>query len=74
MEFSQREADKIDETHDAVIVIKTVLLGKNSDKGLVGDVEDLKKGHGKLKKAFWLLVGTLPGLGVLGTGINYIIG
>lgn len=38
MALTKDERQKIDETHDAVLVLKTLLLGKNSDKGLVGQV------------------------------------
>ena len=68
----------LEETHDTMTQLKTVLLGVpgTDDKGLVGDVKEVKvvqreqgKSIGKIKKNFWLLVGTLVGSGVLGSVI-----
>lgn len=50
-------------------VIHTVLLGADGAEGLVEEVKCLAKGHGKLKRNFWILVGTLAGSGIIGGGI-----
>ena len=48
------------------IITKTVLLGPDGKDGLVDEVKALARGHGRLKRNFWLLVGTLVGSGVIG--------
>lgn len=50
-------------------VVRTVLLGANGAEGLVEEVKSLARGHGKLKRNFWILVGTLMGSGVIGGSI-----
>lgn len=68
------DSQLIKETHVSVIELKTVLLGipGTADKGLVGKVNDVVRGHRKLSKNFWILVGTLIGTGILGGGIYTI--
>lgn len=70
------------ETHQAIIQLSTVLLGvpDTEDKGLVGEVKDVKlnlnnlgKSHNKLKKNFWILVGALVGSGAIGSGIYNLL-
>ena len=39
-ELTDDQVKAIQETHNTVLIIKTVLLGANGDKGLVGKVED----------------------------------
>lgn len=72
----------IQATHDAIIELRTILLGipNTDDTGLVGELKQLKVDVGrlysrqqKLSKNFWLLVGILIGLGVLGTGIYNLV-
>jgi len=79
-EKSQKQL--IQETHETVIQLSTVLLGVQgtANGGLVKDVKDVKvsvnelsKAHGKLKRNFWLLVGMLAGSGVLGSGIYSLL-
>ena len=73
---------KIDETHDTVIELKTVLLGANGDEGLVGDVhkviegiEENTKKINKLRVIVYVLIGILSGLGVLdGAVFHKVIG
>lgn len=60
-------------THDTVNDIKIVLLGRNSDRGLVGDFQDLAKSHYKLKQYFWTAVGLLVGSGMIAGGISWIL-
>jgi hypothetical protein len=68
------ERDKqIGETHDAVIAIKTVLLGvpDSDDKGLVGQVNDVCESHSKLKTVVFWLIGILIGSGIIaGTAVG----
>ena len=61
----------IEETHGTVIELKTVILGVpgTANGGLVKQVNDVSKSHGKLKRNFWILVGLLIGSGILGSGI-----
>lgn len=72
----------IQETHQTVTQLNTVLLGvpNTDDRGLCGEVKDVKlvvsdlgKSHGKLKRNFWLLVGTLAGSGAIGGGIYSLL-
>jgi len=57
--------EKLDRVENTVIEVKTVLLGKNSDKGLCGQVDDNTKSISHIKIA---LAATL-GSGALGGGI-----
>ena len=63
--FTEDNKKKIDETHDAVIQIKTVLLGTNGDLGLCGEFKDLKASHYRLKRNCVLVFGVLAGSGIL---------
>ena len=73
----------IQKTHDAVLEIKTVLLGvpNTDDTGLVGEVKAIKidcnilnNRHRKLSRNFWILVGILAGTGVVGGSIYQLLG
>ena len=55
---------KLDQIDGRVIELKTVLLGVNSDKGLVGQVEDCKKKTDRNTVILAVLIGS----GVLGSG------
>ena len=68
-EFTERHEKALDETHDAVIQIRTVLLGVNGDEGLVGIVQQVVKEQSKLKKTVWTLIGILVGSGVISGSI-----
>ena len=57
------------EMYGAVIELKTAICGANGKGGLIDKVEDLAKGHGKLKKSFWILVGILVGSGAIAGSI-----
>jgi len=68
----------IQETHETVVQLSTVLLGVQgtANGGLVKEVKDVKvsvnelaKSHSKLKRNFWVLIGILVGSGALGGGI-----
>lgn len=61
--------EKIDRVENTLIAVKTVLLGKNSDKGLVGLVEHHSKEIDKIKGNYKTLVGVLIGSGVFTGGI-----
>ena len=69
MSLTKEERQIQQETRDTVIELKTILLGKDGDKGLVGVIYDTAKGHSRLKRNFWLLVGFLGGSGVIGGSI-----
>jgi len=61
------EKRKLDEVHDAVIELKIVLLGKNGDRGIVGQVEENNK---KVNRNSLILAGIL-GSGLLsGVGVG----
>ena len=67
-QLTKELTNKIEETHDTVLELKTVLLGKNGDDGLCGDVKRVNK---RLSIVEWT-VGILIGSGVL-TGIGAAI-
>ncbi len=69
MALTKEERQIQQETRDTVIELKTILLGKDGDRGLVGVIYDTAQGHNKLKRNFWLLVGFLGGTGVIGGSI-----
>jgi len=71
----------IQETHETVVQLSTVLLGVQgtANGGLVKEVKDVKvsvnelaKSHSKLKRNF-VLIGILVGSGALGGGIYGLI-
>jgi len=68
-ELTEAEKKAIQETHDTVIQLKTILIGVNGDEGLVGEIKDLHRNHNKLKQSFWTLVGILVGSGFIGGGL-----
>ena len=75
MSLTKDEKRKQDETHEAVIELKTVMLGANGDDGLVGEVREIGKSHYKLKRNFWMLIAFLVGSGIItGTVIAAING
>ena len=53
------------ETRIEMAEIRTVLLGKNSDKGLVGQVNSNSKRINKL----WIAIFSVVGSGIVGGGI-----
>jgi len=65
MSLTKEERQLIQDTHDAGIEVKTVLLGANGDDGLVGEVRRLAKSYYKLRLRFWILVSTLVASGVI---------
>jgi len=78
MANEKTQKQMIHEIHEAVIQQGTVLLGVpgTEDGGLVQEVRDIKlnakelgQSHGKLKRNFYILIGTLAGSGAIGTGI-----
>jgi len=80
--MDEGEKELIQITHDTVIELRTILLGvpNTDDTGLVGEIKQLKVDVGRLysrqqrlSKNYWMLVGILIGLGVLGTGIYNIV-
>ena len=75
MESAQKQLERltpiIEETHDGVKQLSTVLLGVpgTDDRGLIGEVKNNSRDISKLKRNLFILIGTLVGSGVLGTGI-----
>ncbi len=68
VEFTETDRQMLQETHDAMLSMKTCLLGANhgtNDRGLVGKVEDVCKSHYSLTTKFWILVALLVGSGVI---------
>ncbi len=57
--------EKLDRVGNSLTEVKTVLLGKNGDKGLVGQVEAHERDLDKIKGNYKLLVGILIGSNVL---------
>lgn len=69
LELTDKHVKMIEETHDTVNTLKTVLLGVNGDEGLVGDVKQLARGHQKLCNRVWILIGVLASTGVLSVSV-----
>lgn len=67
--LTKDEHQKLDETHDTVIELRTVLLGADGNEGLCAKVEKVAKSHYKLKSYFWILVAFLVGTGIITGGI-----
>ena len=61
--------EKLNRVENTMIEIKTVLLGKNSDEGLVGQVGKHEKQIDKLMGNYKTLVGVLIGSGVFTGGV-----
>jgi len=59
-----KQSEKIDETYKIVTELKVVLLGKNSDKGIVGQVNSNTK---KINRAN-IIIASIIGTGILGGG------
>lgn len=60
--------EKLDRVENVMIELKTVLLGKNSDRGLVGEVENNTRDIGRIKGNYKTLVGILIGSGIFTGG------
>jgi hypothetical protein len=63
----------IEETHDAVIGIKTFLFGPEGQDGLASDFRKLAQSHYHLQRTVWCLIALLVGLGIL-SGISLLGG
>lgn len=61
--------EKLDRVENTLIEVKTVLLGKNSDRGVVGQVEDNTREIGKIKGNYKTLIGILIGSGIFTGGV-----
>ena len=68
--MEQRDRDLLQETHDGMLELTTVLLGKNGDPGLIGDFWEVKASHYKLRQRFYIFVGIIAGSGIL-TGAGF---
>ncbi len=66
--------DKQDDIRQEQTVLHTLLLGANGAEGLVDEVKSLARGHGRLKRNFWMLTGILVGSGIIGTGYGILNG
>lgn len=73
----------IQETHEAVNTLTTVLLGVpgTDDTGLVGDVKSVKlnmkkqwESHSRLSMRVWILWGVVLALAVIASGIATLAG
>ena len=62
------------EMFEAVIELKTAIVGMNGKGGLIDKVEELAKGYGRLKRNFFLLCGILVGSGAIAGGISQLLG
>ena len=78
MALTKEERKILEDIRESQTEQRTVLLGipDTDDRGLVGEVKDIKmnvsalgSSHGKLKRNFWLLVGTLVGSGIISSSI-----
>lgn len=75
MEFTQDHIMMLQETHDTVIRISTVLLGADGDKGLVGKVEETRERQDELEdrqnksESNWkMLIGYMIGTSIITGG------
>ena len=73
IQFTDKHEKMLQETHDTVIVLKTVLLGEPGVKGLAKTVEyaceenvEIKEDLNKTKKMLYGLISLLAGSGILG--------
>ena len=69
MALTKEERQKLDETHDTVIQLKTVLIGVNGQEGLVRKVE----ANSKRSTRNSIIIAAILGSGVLGGGIMGVI-
>jgi len=81
MEKTQKQL--IQETHQTVNTLSTVLLGvpNTDDKGLVGEVKQVKvnqkeqwKSHNKLSMRVWILWGVILAVAAIASGIITLTG
>ena len=59
MALNESERKLLSETHDSMLEIKVVLLGKNGDTGLCGEVKQNSKSIRMLYKTVWIIVGII---------------
>ena len=71
VELNDEQAKKIDEALEAIVEIRTVLLGAKGEEkgGLCNDVKAQRQDLNALSLRFWILVGILVGSGILGGSI-----
>ena len=68
-DFNETDREKLDETHDTVITLKTVLLGTNGDNGVVGQVKDnTKRSHQNR-----IIIALFMGSGLIGGSIFGVV-
>ena len=73
MALTKDERRKLDETHEGMGEVRTVLLGAKGDIGLVGEFRELAKSHYKLRRNFWMLIAFLVGSGIITTGVIFAV-
>ncbi len=73
---SKSPEQMLTEIHDKVTRMETVILGvpDTDNRGLCGEVKNLRKDMNHFKRNFWVLVGVLTGSGVISVGVFQIIG
>ena len=71
VELNDEQAKKIDDALEAIVEIRTVLLGAKGEDGggLCNDVKAQRQDLNALSLRFWILVGILVGSGILGGSI-----
>jgi len=67
-EFTDRDRIILEDTHDTIIKLKTVILGTNGDMGLAGLVQSNCAKIEKNTRWIWFIIGAL-GLAGLGGGL-----
>lgn len=74
MMTEKTQKQMIQETHDAMLVLKTKLPYMSDDiRENKESIEKLGSSHGRLKRNFWLLVGVLVGSGIITGGVFGVI-
>jgi len=65
----------LQDVQERMMRIETVLLGvpNTNDKGLVGEVKELKTKYRNLSTRVWLIIVAIAGSGALGGGIYQLL-
>ncbi len=75
MANGKTQKQMVQETHDSMLRLETKLpfiqedIVENTTR-----IDSIGNSHGKLKRNFWTLVGILIGSGVIGVGVNTLLG
>ena len=75
VELNDEQAKKIDDALEAIVEIRTVLLGAKGEDGggLCNETRENTKNIGLLTRNFWILVALLVGSGILGGGLYALL-